>query len=357
MSSARRSEQLLDPRAQLAGPRLGTEQARAQAVAAARQRLAEAQRVGRRAGQDVGAQVAHQRDLPRGHAAGDRHHGGAELDRALVDAEAAGEQPVTVGVVHHAAGGGAGAAERPGAHPRPQPQVGAGVGDQGGAAAGTAGAVHGDHLGHGHGHHAERVGVPQVLLLVVGSRGRSATDSPPPPVTPACRSRAACGPPAASSRFTRARSRSSCSRARSDAGMVSASGSNMVWLGVPEQSVTWSSMPHMTSVPDRSRVRLPGISSRAYEHPADRSALVALRKLTGFDVLLRRLASLFSDRSLRLMFLASSVKASERQFPQLLRDAARRGLHPGPADRARAVHHAGSRWSTRWRWARTSRSS
>jgi Zn-dependent protease with chaperone function len=73
----------------------------------------------------------------------------------------------------------------------------------------------------------------------------------------------------------------------------------------------------MTSAPDRSRVRLPGISSRAYEHPADRSALVALRKLTGFDVILKNLAGLFSDRSLRLMFLASSVRASEQQFPQL----------------------------------------
>ena len=69
-------------------------------------------------------------------------------------------------------------------------------------------------------------------------------------------------------------------------------------------------MLSMTTVPDRARVRLPGISSRAYEHPADRSALVAMRKLTGFDVLLRRLASLFSDRSLRLLFLASSVRAS-----------------------------------------------
>ena len=81
----------------------------------------------------------------------------------------------------------------------------------------------------------------------------------------------------------------------------------------------------MTSVPDRSRVRLPGISSRAYEHPADRSALVALRKLTGFDVLLRRLSGLFSDRALRLMFLASSVRASEQQFPHIyetLRDGA-----------------------------------
>jgi Zn-dependent protease with chaperone function len=73
----------------------------------------------------------------------------------------------------------------------------------------------------------------------------------------------------------------------------------------------------MTTVPDRARVRLPGISSRAYEHPADRSALVAMRKLTGFDVLLRRLASLFSDRSLRLLFLASSVRASQEQFPHL----------------------------------------
>jgi Zn-dependent protease with chaperone function len=73
----------------------------------------------------------------------------------------------------------------------------------------------------------------------------------------------------------------------------------------------------MNTVPDRSRVRLPDISSRAYEHPAERSALVALRKLTGFDVILRNIAGLFSDRSLRLIFLASSVRASEQQFPHL----------------------------------------
>src|SRR5258708_16738115 len=73
----------------------------------------------------------------------------------------------------------------------------------------------------------------------------------------------------------------------------------------------------MNNVPDRCRVRLPDISSRAYEHPADRTALVALRKLTGFDVILRNLAGLFSDRSLRLLFLASSVRASEQQFPHL----------------------------------------
>jgi Zn-dependent protease with chaperone function len=81
----------------------------------------------------------------------------------------------------------------------------------------------------------------------------------------------------------------------------------------------------MTSVPDRARVRLTQISSRAYEHPADRSALVALRKLTGFDTLLKLLNGLFNERAMRLQFLASSVKVSERQFPQIhemLRDGA-----------------------------------
>jgi Zn-dependent protease with chaperone function len=76
----------------------------------------------------------------------------------------------------------------------------------------------------------------------------------------------------------------------------------------------------MTTSSDRSRVRLPGISSRAYEHPADRSALVALRKLTGFDVILKNLAGLFNDRAFRLMFLASAVRVSEDQFPSLYHD-------------------------------------
>src|SRR6201985_750185 len=73
----------------------------------------------------------------------------------------------------------------------------------------------------------------------------------------------------------------------------------------------------MTSVRDRARVRLTGISSRAYEHPADRSALVALRKLSGFDVLLSKLFGLINERALRLTFLAGAVKVSERQFPHI----------------------------------------
>ncbi|GAA3229028.1 M48 family metallopeptidase [Actinocorallia longicatena] len=70
----------------------------------------------------------------------------------------------------------------------------------------------------------------------------------------------------------------------------------------------------MTNTPDRARIRFPGISSRAYEHPLDRSALVALRSLTGFDTVLRKLSGLISERGIRLMFLGGAVRVSEEQF-------------------------------------------
>lgn len=66
--------------------------------------------------------------------------------------------------------------------------------------------------------------------------------------------------------------------------------------------------------PARSWVQLPELSSRAYEHPADRSALVALRRLSGFDLVLRRLSGLIGERRLRLLYLASAVRVGETQF-------------------------------------------
>ena len=42
-------------------------------------------------------------------------------------------------------------------------------------------------------------------------------------------------------------------------------------------------------LPARRRVTLTGISSRAWEHPADRGALTALRELRGFDDVLKAL--------------------------------------------------------------------
>ncbi|PAU45747.1 M48 family metallopeptidase [Streptomyces albireticuli] len=69
--------------------------------------------------------------------------------------------------------------------------------------------------------------------------------------------------------------------------------------------------------PGRQRKRFPDISSRAYEHPADRSALVALRKLSGFDTVFKALSGLLPERSLRLLYLSDSVRVGEEQFPHL----------------------------------------
>jgi hypothetical protein len=75
----------------------------------------------------------------------------------------------------------------------------------------------------------------------------------------------------------------------------------------------------MSMTPTRSRVPLPGISSRAWEHPADRGALVALRRLRGFDTLLKKLSALVNERAVRLVYLGSAVRVDERQFTGLHR--------------------------------------
>lgn len=70
----------------------------------------------------------------------------------------------------------------------------------------------------------------------------------------------------------------------------------------------------MTSQPARSRTPLTAISSRAWEHPADRGALVALRKLKGFDSVLKAVSGLVSERRVRLEYLGSGVRVDDRQF-------------------------------------------
>lgn len=66
-----------------------------------------------------------------------------------------------------------------------------------------------------------------------------------------------------------------------------------------------------------ARVRFPGISPRAYEHPADRGALVALRSVPGFDKVLKAVSGAVGERSLRLFALASYVRVSPKQYPVL----------------------------------------
>ncbi|WP_374246336.1 M48 family metallopeptidase [Gordonia sp. ABSL49_1] len=73
----------------------------------------------------------------------------------------------------------------------------------------------------------------------------------------------------------------------------------------------------MDHMPVPVRATFPGISSRAWEHPADRTALTALRKLKGFDQVLKVLSSLLRERQHRLMYLATSARANDKQFADL----------------------------------------
>src|SRR3712207_2027737 len=69
--------------------------------------------------------------------------------------------------------------------------------------------------------------------------------------------------------------------------------------------------------PVRRRVTLTGISSRAWEHPADRGALTALRELRGFDDVVKSFFGVWNERGFRLSFLAGGIRVDHRQYPRV----------------------------------------
>lgn len=63
---------------------------------------------------------------------------------------------------------------------------------------------------------------------------------------------------------------------------------------------------------------LTDISPTAWEHPADRAALQALRVIPGFDQAVRKiLAFSGGEQGIRLIFQANSVRVGPRQFPRI----------------------------------------
>ena len=69
----------------------------------------------------------------------------------------------------------------------------------------------------------------------------------------------------------------------------------------------------------RQKRTLTQIDPRTWEHPADRAALNALRKVPVFDQVLRTVFGFFGEKPLRLAFLSGSVRVSETQFPRVHR--------------------------------------
>jgi Zn-dependent protease with chaperone function len=61
----------------------------------------------------------------------------------------------------------------------------------------------------------------------------------------------------------------------------------------------------------------PNISSKAYEHPADRAATAALKSVPMLDTVVRKLIEWRYERALRQFYLGNSVKVGENQLPEL----------------------------------------
>jgi Zn-dependent protease with chaperone function len=67
----------------------------------------------------------------------------------------------------------------------------------------------------------------------------------------------------------------------------------------------------------RARRVLTDIASRAWEHPADKAALQALRRIPVFDTVLRKLFGFFGEKPVRLAFQANAVRVSPNQFGEV----------------------------------------
>ena len=68
------------------------------------------------------------------------------------------------------------------------------------------------------------------------------------------------------------------------------------------------------------RVRFPGLSSAAFEHPADRAALEALRRTPGLDRLIKVIYDMGAERFLRVAFTGDAIRVSPRQCRRVYND-------------------------------------
>ncbi len=59
------------------------------------------------------------------------------------------------------------------------------------------------------------------------------------------------------------------------------------------------------------------LSKHDYVHPADSKALAALRAIPGIDTALRKFLAVTGESAMRVSFMASSVKVTPKQFPDL----------------------------------------
>jgi Zn-dependent protease with chaperone function len=64
----------------------------------------------------------------------------------------------------------------------------------------------------------------------------------------------------------------------------------------------------------RAKRVLTDIAPHSWEHPADKAALQALRRIPVFDQVLKKIFGFFGEKPIRLAFQANAVRVSENQF-------------------------------------------
>jgi Zn-dependent protease with chaperone function len=72
-----------------------------------------------------------------------------------------------------------------------------------------------------------------------------------------------------------------------------------------------------TGAEAKARRVLTDIAPRSWEHPADKAALTALRRIPIFDEVLRKLFGFFGEKPVRLAFQANAVRVGPNQFPRV----------------------------------------
>ncbi len=65
------------------------------------------------------------------------------------------------------------------------------------------------------------------------------------------------------------------------------------------------------------KIILKNISPKSWEHPTDRVALDTLKKVPGLDKVIQTFIGKTTERSLRLLYLATSIRSSEKQFSRV----------------------------------------
>ena len=67
----------------------------------------------------------------------------------------------------------------------------------------------------------------------------------------------------------------------------------------------------------KARRVLTDIAPHSWEHPADKAALMALRRIPVFDEVLKKIFGFFGEKPVRLAFQANAVRVSPNQFGQV----------------------------------------